>query len=91
MIKYYKFGFGKATEYINDEIRLGRISRKEGIKIVTKYDGRCSSKLIKSFSDFIGISIDEFWGKIRSVTNKDLFQIRNDGKITKKFIVGKGL
>ena len=28
MIKYRKFGFGKTTEYINEEIRKGNISQK---------------------------------------------------------------
>ena len=40
MIKYYKFGFGRTTDYVNEEIRLGRMSRDEGIALVEQYDGR---------------------------------------------------
>ena len=42
MIKYYKYGFGRATDYSNSMIREGRISRQEAIKMVNKYDGKCS-------------------------------------------------
>ncbi len=28
MIKYYKFGFGRVTDYVNEEIRLGRLTRE---------------------------------------------------------------
>ena len=41
-----KYGFGRATDYVNEMIRLGDLTREEGIEIVTKYDGRCSSKYI---------------------------------------------
>ena len=27
MIKYYKFGFGRATDYVNEEIRAKRITQ----------------------------------------------------------------
>jgi N-acetyl sugar amidotransferase len=91
MIKYYKFGFGKVTEYINEEIRLGRISREDGIEIVNKYDHCCSNKYIESFCQFIDISVDYFWEKVRNSANKDLFTITNDGKIIKKFKVGVGI
>ena len=35
MIKYYKFGFGKVSDYCNEEIRLERLTREEA-KILTK-------------------------------------------------------
>ena len=36
MIKYYKFGFGRVTDYLNEEIRDGKISRKTAINILKK-------------------------------------------------------
>ena len=47
MIKYYKFGFGRATEFVCESIRLGQLSRKKAIDIVKKYDGVCSDHIIK--------------------------------------------
>ena len=88
MIKYYKFGFGRATDYANDLIRNKKISREQGIKIVKKYDGVCSKKYIKSFCKFIEISEKNFWKVVKKNVNKKLFLIKKN-KITPKFIVGQ--
>ena len=89
MIKYYKYGFGRASDYVNEMIRLKTITREEGIKLVEKYVGACSKEYIDTFCEFIGISSKEFWDKVKSVTNKKLFDISGD-KITRKFKVGHG-
>lgn len=91
MIKYYKYGFGRASDYVNEMIRLGSITREEGIDLLIKYDGACSDKYILDFCSFINISVKKFWKKIKHVTNKKLFDIQNNGKIIKKFKVGVGL
>ncbi len=91
MIKYYKFGFGRVTDYVNEEIRLGRISRDAGIEIVEKYDHCCGDDYIQSFCEFIDISVDYFWQKVRDSVNKNLFDIDKNGNITRKFKVGTGL
>lgn len=90
MIKYYKFGFGRVTDYVNEEIRLKRITRDEGIKLVDRYDHCCSDKYISSFCDYIGVSVDYFWNKVHLSVNKELFEI-NGGVIQKKFKVGLGV
>lgn len=91
MIKYYKYGFGRVTDYANEGIRNGEMTREEGIKIVDKYDGSCSNDYIKSFCDYIEITLDQFWKQVRENINLDLFTITSDGKIKKKFKVGTGL
>jgi hypothetical protein len=65
-------------------IREGRISREEGIRMVNKYDGKCSKKYISSFCKFIDISEELFWSKVNKVVNKKLFYIKK-GKIYKNF------
>lgn len=87
LIKYYKFGFGRATEYLNEEIRTGNISRKEAAKIAQKYDGKYSNRIIKEFCDFIEISSTLFWSIVKKNTNKKLFEIKGK-KIKPKFTVG---
>ncbi|MGQ3039887.1 MAG: N-acetyl sugar amidotransferase [Brevundimonas sp.] len=91
MIKYYKFGFGRVTDYCNEEIRLGRISRDQGIELVEKYDDSCSDNYIAEFSDYIGISVDQFWGQVHRSINRDLFDVQSDGRVVRKFKVGAGL
>jgi hypothetical protein len=34
MIKYYKFGFGRMTEYVNEMIRNGQLDREQGIALL---------------------------------------------------------
>ena len=93
MIKFYKYGFGRASDYINFEIRNGNITRHQGINILEKYDGRCSQKLINSFCEYIQISKDEFWNQIAKYVNKDLFTVNNQRpkKNKRKFKVGYGI
>lgn len=91
LIKYYKFGFGRVTDFINEDIRFGRISRDAGIEIVDKYDDAYDDSYIKDYCDYLDISVNDFWNQVRSAVNKELFYIDENGKINKKFIVGTGL
>ncbi|ANY18946.1 hypothetical protein A6F68_00411 [Tsuneonella dongtanensis] len=91
MIKFYKFGFGRVTDYVNEEIRLGRLTRDEGIDLVTRYDDSCSPEYIAAFCDYIGISVDAFWQQVHGSVNKDLFDVRPNGLIERKYTVGVGL
>ncbi|CAM8379948.1 N-acetyl sugar amidotransferase [Candidatus Methylopumilus planktonicus] len=91
MIKYYKFGFGRVTDYVNEEIRLGRLSRESAKILVEKYDNSCSDTYIDSFCSYIGISTEYFWRKVYGSLNHELFSIERDGFIKPKFKVGFGL
>ena len=91
MIKYYKFGFGRVTDYANEGIRNGEMTRDDAIKLVDKYDDSCSDEYIKSFCDYIDITVNQFWEQVRKNVNQELFSISPNGKITKKFEVGIGL
>lgn len=91
MIKYYKFGFGRVTDYVNEEIRLGRLSREAGIDLVERYDHACSPAYIASFAEYIGITVDEFWEQVRRSVNRQLFSIDGHGRIHRRFRVGVGM
>jgi hypothetical protein len=91
MIKYYKFGFGRATDYVNEEIRLGRMSREEGIAVVEQYDGCCGPHYIASFCEYIGISVEQFWQQVHANLNREMFDLAADGTIQPRFQVGVGL
>ena len=91
MIKYYKFGFGRTTDYVNEEIRLERMSRETGIDLVRQYDHMCSPVYIANYCDYLGISVDLFWDKVRKACDQRLFDIKSNGSIVSKFVVGVGL
>jgi N-acetyl sugar amidotransferase len=91
MIKYLKFGFGRVADYVNEDIRNGRMTREEGIALNEKYDGTCSEKYIKSFCRYIGITVREFWEQVDKSVNADLFVKEGLGRYTPRFKVGVGL
>lgn len=91
MIKYYKFGFGRTTDYVNEEIRLGRLRRDEGIELVERYDHACSPDYIARYCDYLGIAVETFWRQVRAATNTALFDIDGTGGIHRRFKVGVGL
>ena len=88
MIKFLKYGFGRISDYVNEDIRNGRMTREEGIKLVERYDGMCSPKYIESFCRYIGISVEEFWAKVDMSVNKNLFMKDTMDQWVKKFKVG---
>lgn len=91
MIKYYKFGFGRVTDYCNEEIRHGNMAREEGIRLVEAYDDSCAPEYIAQFCDYIDISTAQFWSQVHASVNRELFDIHSDGRIERKFRVGTGL
>ena len=91
MIKYYKYGFGRVSDYINEDIRNNYIKRNDAIAILEKYDHCCSSKYIKKFCKYTNMSQEDFWFNVRKNVNKNLFFIDNNLNIKRRFKVGKGL
>ena len=89
MIKYFKFGYSKATDFINEEIRLGKISREDSIAIVKTYDGICSDKTIEKFCKYLEIDNDYFWKIIYKFTNKSLFKITDKKRPIPLFDIGR--
>ena len=88
MLKYFKLGFGRATDFVNEKIRSGQLSRNDAIAIVKKYDGVCSDEIISRFSAYVGISRQEFWDIANGWVNKDLFTTKESSRPTPKFEVG---
>lgn len=80
LLKYVKFGFGQCTDHACFDIREGRISREEGIELVRKYDGKCATKYVQIFCDYIGISLDEFWQTVEKFRNKEIFKKNKRGE-----------
>jgi len=89
MLKYLKFGFGSTTDEMCYDIREGRISREEGIKLVRKYDGKCGNGYIREWCKYIGITEQEFWRVADTWVNKKLFEKDVWGRWKPKFTVGE--
>ncbi len=78
--KYLKLGFGKVTQQASVKIRLGAISRDEGIELVKNYDGKCSDKFILKICDYLKISWDEMHRKFDQFRNREIWQFNNHGE-----------
>lgn len=74
MFKYVKFGFGFATDEVCYDIREGRLTREEGIKLIEKYDGKCGDKYIEKFCNYIDIDKKEFWRVVNKFRNNEAFK-----------------
>jgi N-acetyl sugar amidotransferase len=60
LMKFVKFGYGRASDHASKDIRSGHMSRKEGIEMVRKYDSVVSSDL-DYWLKYVDMSEDEFW------------------------------
>jgi N-acetyl sugar amidotransferase len=73
MLKYYKYGFGMASQEVSGRIRHGLMTREEGIKFVHKYDGRLDRRYIQRAASYIGMSEEEFMNIAELYRNKEIF------------------
>ena len=67
-IKWIKHGYGKATDHVSREIRLKRMTRDEGIKLVEEYQLK-KPKNLKLFLDWLSITENAFWYVINQHRN----------------------
>ncbi|MFA6635538.1 MAG: N-acetyl sugar amidotransferase [Candidatus Omnitrophota bacterium] len=58
-LKWLKFGYGRATDHASQDIRLGRMTREEGVDMVEKYDAKRPNDL-DPLLDWLEISEEEF-------------------------------
>lgn len=78
-LKYVKYGFGRATDHANIDIRNKRLSREEALELVKKYDGKYPHKAIKDFIDYSGLTKTEIDKIIDRFTNPILFKLNENG------------
>ena len=78
-LKYVKYGFGRATDNACLDIRLGYITREEGVRLVNKYDGRYPSLAVKKYLEYTGFTQKEFDKIVDSYTNKRIFERDENG------------
>lgn len=78
-LKFVKYGFGRATDHANIDIRNKRLTRDEAKKLVKQFDGKYPKIAIQAFQDYSGMSKQEIDEVIDSYTNPVLFKMNDDG------------
>ena len=79
--KWLKFGFNKVTDNACNEIRKGRMTRDEAIRLVRENDGlKPPKEYIMQFCNYIGITEKHFWKVLERFRNKDIWKKDKNGE-----------
>lgn len=79
--KYIKFGFGRASDHASLDIRNGRLSRRNALRLLVKYDGKLFKARVDMFCRRFSMSREEFFAVVEKFTNKSIFKVDDDGKL----------
>lgn len=81
MFHYYttlaKFGIGRATYDAAQEIRNGKITREEGVRLVKKYDQEFPRKYFKDFLEYVSLTEEEFHATVDRFRSPHLWAHHN--------------
>jgi len=64
--KYIKRGFGRGTDFANQDVRAGLLTREEGFELAKKYDSQ-RPKALDYYLEITGLSEDEFVRVLKSL------------------------
>jgi N-acetyl sugar amidotransferase len=85
--KYLKFGFGRATDHVCMQIRRGRLTRTDGLRMVQRLDGKFPwtylGKPIQEILAPLDIELEEFIAICDRFTNKRIFETNSQGQLVK--------
>lgn len=60
LLKFIKFGYGRASDHASKDVRTGYMTRDDAIEMVRKHDAVVSSDLYY-WLDYVQMTEDEFW------------------------------
>ncbi len=85
--KYLKFGFGRATDIVNNLIRRNILTREDALEIIKKHDGKYPSEYLnKSLEEIlknIDMNKEEFDNICDQFTNINIFKTDNKNNLIK--------
>ena len=73
--------YGRATDNASILIRLGKLTRKEGIELVKHHEGKLPEKYLGDFLSQWDMSREEFMKTVDKFANKDLFKQDSKGNL----------
>ena len=76
LLKFIKFGYGRASDHASKDIRSGYLSRDKGIELVKQYDHVVSDDLYH-WLEYVGMSEEEFWAIADSFRDRNVWWIEN--------------
>jgi N-acetyl sugar amidotransferase len=76
LLKFIKFGYGRASDHASKDIRTGDLTREQGIEMVRKYDHVVSSDL-QYWLNYVEMSEAEFWATADSFRDPRVWWIQD--------------
>ena len=76
LLKFIKFGYGRASDHASKDIRTGDMTREEGIEMVRKYDHVVSSDLYH-WLDYVDMREEEFWAIADTFRDPRVWRVEN--------------
>jgi hypothetical protein len=74
LLKFIKFGYGRASDHASKDIRTGYMTREEGIEMVRRYD-HVVSKDLDYWLEYVGMSAREFWETADRFRDKRVWRV----------------
>lgn len=87
LLKFIKFGYGRASDHTSKDIRQGLMTRDKGIELVKKHDHVVSQDLYY-WLNYVSMSEDEFWMIADTFRDPRVWRIE-DGQWVKDNIWGE--
>lgn len=78
-LKFVKYGYSRATDNACIDIRFGRMTRDEGLRLAKQWEGKIPHRYLPDYLSFIGCTMDEFMETLNRFTNPYIFKRDDDG------------
>lgn len=79
-MKVIKFGYGRATDHVCEDIREGKISRNDAIALASWDNEGLPNSIVLQFCSYINISIEQFNSVVDKFRNRDFWKYDNKEK-----------
>lgn len=86
-LKWYKFGFTRLFDNLSLEIRNGRMTREEAIRLIRQEGDQTPHKDIEKFCAFVGITKERFFAICETFRNPAVWTMRGDRWIIADFLI----
>jgi len=77
---FIKFGFGRCTSDASIEVRKGRMTREQAVKVVNKLDGQFPLEYLDHYLDYFDMEEREFWQVLKVHVNHELLEITENSE-----------
>ncbi|MBT73528.1 MAG: pseudaminic acid biosynthesis protein PseA [Gammaproteobacteria bacterium] len=82
-MKFLKYGYGRATDQLCNEIRLGRLERDKALRLAKELEGKLPKKYHQDYLQFIRCTEKEYRDNLDKFTNKKIFKTYKNGNLVK--------